>query len=216
MWCALAPGTELPEPFRWSEEAKRIVAGGNAPKGVALAASCVRCHGVAGYGRNDETPHLAGQRAPYIYKQLQDYRSGARVHGSMNRLARKLSDRDMADIAAWYAGRSLPEARRLEGDDVSSSTPSRIPAPPLVHAGDSDRLLPPCAECHGPNGEGTPMHNPSLIGLQEESFVIAMEDFRSGARTNDDTAIMRRVAATLMDSEIETLARYYAGLMPEQ
>ena len=60
-----------------------------------------------------------------------------------------------------------------------------------------------------------PVHNPSLIGLQVEAFVIAMEDFRSGARTNDDTAIMRNVAAALMDSEIETLARYYAGLMPE-
>ena len=49
-------------------------------------------------------PKLGGQDAGYIVKALQDYRSGARKHPSMNGIAASLSDQDMADLAAYYAG----------------------------------------------------------------------------------------------------------------
>ena len=49
-------------------------------------------------------PKLGGQNAGYIVKALQDYRSGARKHPSMDAMAGSLSDQDMADLAAYYAG----------------------------------------------------------------------------------------------------------------
>jgi cytochrome c553 len=37
---------------------------------------------------------------------LHDYKSGARTHPSMRGIAATLSDQDIADLAAYYAGNS--------------------------------------------------------------------------------------------------------------
>ena len=42
-------------------------------------------------------------RATYV-KALQEYRAGARRHPSMDAIVGSLSDQDMADLAAYYAG----------------------------------------------------------------------------------------------------------------
>jgi len=69
---------------------------------------CEGCHGIAGYRTAYpvvySAPKLGGQTAGYIVKSLQDYRIGARKHPSMNGVAASLSDQDMADLAAYYAG----------------------------------------------------------------------------------------------------------------
>jgi cytochrome c553 len=46
---------------------------------------------------------ITGQRALYIVNALQAYKSGARSHPSMRGIAQSLSDRDMADLAAYYS-----------------------------------------------------------------------------------------------------------------
>ena len=69
---------------------------------------CVGCHGIAGYKTAYpevyHVPKLAGQQPAYIVKALQAYKSGERQHGSMRGIAASLSDKDMADLAAYYAG----------------------------------------------------------------------------------------------------------------
>lgn len=69
---------------------------------------CVGCHGIPGYRTAYpevyHVPKLAGQQAAYIVKALQAYKSGQRQHGSMRGIAASLSDQDMADLAAYYAG----------------------------------------------------------------------------------------------------------------
>ena len=69
---------------------------------------CIGCHGIAGYKTAYpevyRVPKLAGQQAAYIVKALQAYKSGERQHGSMRGIAASLSDKDMADLAAYYAG----------------------------------------------------------------------------------------------------------------
>ena len=68
---------------------------------------CEGCHGIPGYRTAYpvvfHVPKLGGQDAGYIVKALQDYRSGARKHPSMDAIAGSLSDQDMADLAAYYA-----------------------------------------------------------------------------------------------------------------
>ncbi|HTS55377.1 MAG TPA: cytochrome c, partial [Burkholderiales bacterium] len=49
-------------------------------------------------------PKLGGQNAGYIVKALQDYKSGSRKNTTMRAIAVRLSEQDMADIAAYYAG----------------------------------------------------------------------------------------------------------------
>lgn len=64
---------------------------------------CAVCHGIDGIAKNPEAPHLAGEQASYIVKQLKAFKTGARKHDQMSIIAEGLSDEDAADIAAWYA-----------------------------------------------------------------------------------------------------------------
>jgi cytochrome c553 len=79
---------------------------GDPNAGIKKKQMCEGCHGIAGFRTAYPTvytaPRLGGQSSGYIVKALQDYRSGARKHPSMNSVAGSLSDKDMADLAAYY------------------------------------------------------------------------------------------------------------------
>ena len=66
--------------------------------GATLAQRCAICHGPTGVSQAD-SPNLAGQYASVIYKQLFDFRSGARSNAVMTPFAENLSDQDIADLA---------------------------------------------------------------------------------------------------------------------
>ena len=85
------------------------------PKGDAHAAKqkiavCEGCHGIAGYRTAFpvvyHVPMLGGQQAAYIVKALEAYKSGERRHPSMRGIAGSLSEQDMADLAAYYSGKT--------------------------------------------------------------------------------------------------------------
>jgi cytochrome c553 len=78
-------------------------ADGDAAAGEAKAASCGSCHGADGMGI-DPNPALAGLDEAYFVEQLAAFKSGARENAMMNMFAGQLSDEDMADLAAYYAG----------------------------------------------------------------------------------------------------------------
>ena len=81
--------------------------GGAAPS-AANVSMCVGCHGIPGYRTAYpavyQVPKIAGQQAAYIVKALQAYKSGERKHGSMRGIAATMTEKDMADVAAYYAG----------------------------------------------------------------------------------------------------------------
>ena len=54
-------------------------------------------------GPGETAPKLGGQHAAYLEKSLRAYRSGERRHPVMNRMASMLSDREIIEIAAFYA-----------------------------------------------------------------------------------------------------------------
>jgi len=71
----------------------------------ALAA-CASCHGPQGRATNPDWPRLDGQNAPYLVKQLQAFKSGARKDSIMSPQARLLSEQDMHDLAAYFAAQA--------------------------------------------------------------------------------------------------------------
>jgi cytochrome c553 len=79
---------------------------GDAAAGRDKAQACVACHGSLGVSTLPNAPNLAGQPEIYLVEQLRFYRSGRRPHEVMGVVARPLSDRDIDDLAAWYA--SIP------------------------------------------------------------------------------------------------------------
>ena len=60
-----------------------------------------------------DLPNLAGQDPLYTYKQLQDYKSESRPSFIMGEVVKTLSDRDMADLAAFYAAQAPAPAPLL-------------------------------------------------------------------------------------------------------
>ena len=90
----------------WDPEVMRILASGNTRRGAAVAAeTCAACHGDKGLSQTN-IPSLAGQTPEAIYKQLHDYRSGARAHESMTGVAKALPVADLAAVAAYFAAAS--------------------------------------------------------------------------------------------------------------
>jgi cytochrome c553 len=67
---------------------------------------CIGCHGIPGYKTAYpdvyHVPKIGGQNPTYIANALKAYRSGERWHPSMRGIAASLSDKDIADIAAYY------------------------------------------------------------------------------------------------------------------
>ena len=80
---------------------------GDAAAGKNKNSMCIGCHGIGGYKtvfpEVYSVPKLGGQHAAYIVKALQEYKAGNRSHPSMRAIAAGLSDKDMADLAAYYA-----------------------------------------------------------------------------------------------------------------
>ena len=85
--------------------ASPVLAAGDAVQGKAKSQTCAACHGPDGNSpAGPDFPRLAGQHYDYLLKALRDYKSGARKNPIMAGQVGSLTPRDMADLAAYYAG----------------------------------------------------------------------------------------------------------------
>jgi cytochrome c553 len=174
--------------------------------GARLAkARCVVCHTVEGNTPDPTIPRNAGQSVFALYKQLHDFRSGARVNATMSPLVKDLDDRQIADLAAYY-GRLL----RGSIEPGESGVYVGIDIQNIVSNGDVARGLPPCTACHRTNAGG-PIETPTLTAQYAQYLEAQLKAFASGARHNDIYHRMRSVAAKLTPDEIRLLAIYYSG-----
>lgn len=71
--------------------------------GKAKAAVCSACHGVEGKALIPNYPHLAGQNAAYLVKQLKAFKEGSRKEPLMLPFMAPLTEADMENLAAYYA-----------------------------------------------------------------------------------------------------------------
>jgi cytochrome c553 len=169
-------------------------------RGATLAQNCTMCHGARGLSPAD-TPNLAGQYPFFLYKELKDFQSGARVSGVMQPLVANLSDRDLRDLSAYYA--YLP---RLPGEHTGAQRPV------IVIDGAPLRGIAPCGSCHG--ALDYKLGSAWLEGQPEAYLRSQLEDFASGARHNDIEGVMRNIAHQMTPDEIAAAARYYANTPP--
>jgi cytochrome c553 len=168
-------------------------------RGASLAlAQCTMCHGVRGVTSSD-TPNLAGQYPDVVVKQLADYQRGDRRHAAMQALAANLGEKDIADLAAYYA--SLPRGR-----NVPVTNMAKVPA--LVRVGDPMRNIAPCATCHG--GIDRKLGAPWLETMPKEYLSAQLAAFAKGERRNDAHAQMRNMARAMTAQEIEAVVDFYA------
>ncbi|MDH5395096.1 MAG: cytochrome c4 [Gammaproteobacteria bacterium] len=182
------------------------VAAGNADAGKAKAANCAGCHGVNGNSTNPAWPKLAGQHADYISKQLADFKAGKqRMEPLMVAQVANLTPEDMADLGAYFA--------KQTGSQGGTDEKLMSAGEKLYRGGDKKKGIAACIACHGPTGAGNPAAKfPKLSGQHAAYVEKAMNDFRSGARTNDMNKMMQNVAEKMSDKEIKAVASYISGL----
>ena len=77
-------------------------AAGDAAAGKAQVKKCSACHGTDGVGKGSN-PSIDGMSYEKHVAAMQEYKSGARDHKMMQMLAKKMSDKDIEDLAAYYA-----------------------------------------------------------------------------------------------------------------
>jgi cytochrome c553 len=209
----LSTATSIPvSTVSWDPQIMRILASGNTARGAALAAqTCAACHGDKGLsqsvGPGPVYPSLAGQSPYAIYKQLHDFRSGARVNPQMTAIAGTLQVEDLAAVAAYYSAASSEYAavgaRELLGEpDIEK----------LATEGDSHRRLPACLACHV-NNSGGPIETPVITGQMQDYLLTQLNAFAGGQRKNDVYGRMRDVAGKLTPQERAALARYFQGTL---
>jgi cytochrome c553 len=167
---------------------------GDPRRGKALSYTCLGCHGIDGYKNAYpmySVPKLEGQNPQYLEAALHGYRDGDRAHLTMHAQASTLSDQDIADIAAYFAGTPLKPTGR---------TPADLPKAAML-----------CTSCHGPDGVAVAVIYPSLAGQHEDYLERALEEYQKGGRKNP---IMKGFAATLKPDDIEVIAQYFSSQSP--
>jgi cytochrome c553 len=77
------------------------LAAGDPAAGKAKSLACEACH-VSAEPAGD-TPHLAGQRASYLARQLKAFKGGDRKNPFMSAIAAQLDDADIDNLAAYWS-----------------------------------------------------------------------------------------------------------------
>jgi cytochrome c553 len=173
-------------------------------KGQATSTNvCAACHTNDGSRGSPANPIIQGQHPEYLVKQLSEFKAGKRVSPIMQGMAAALSDDDMKNVAAFYAGKQAKPgfAKNKEFVELGEK---------IYRGGIADRSVPACAGCHSPNGAGIPAQYPRLAGQHADYTEAQLVAFRSGTRKN--SVPMTGVAAKMNDREIKAVADYIAGL----
>ncbi|PAU77543.1 c-type cytochrome [Halomonas salipaludis] len=180
---------------------------GDPAAGQELAGTCAACHGQEGISPSASFPHLAGQQASYLAKQIMDIRDGNREVPQMAGQVDDYSDQDAWDVAAFYAEQ---DANIGQADDEAELL-ARGEA--LYRGGDMAKGIPSCAACHTPTGEGIGSAvYPGLAGQFPDYTVSTLQDFAAGERANDPNNVMRDIAAKMSDADMQAVANYLYGL----
>jgi cytochrome c553 len=80
-------------------------AGGDPVAGKRNGAGCAACH--ASSDPRSDTPALAGQNESYLARQLRAFRGGERANPMMDEITRRMTDADIADLAAFWSSQPV-------------------------------------------------------------------------------------------------------------
>ncbi len=193
-----------------------VAASGDADAGKVKAAACAACHGSNGIGSTDTYPNLAGQHSDYIVKQLKAFKAGDRKDPLMGSMAAPLSEQDMADVAAYFAGlpRSVTNADSGAADTgatASAAPVAYVPNPAagksLYELGDASRSIGACIGCHGSEGNSDVLIYPNLANQHPEYIAKQLNNFKNKDRVN---YAMNQFAGGMTEDDIADMAAYFA------
>lgn len=205
-WSVLVAGALLAS----TTLAQGVIKGDPAKAQQTVTTVCAACHGADGNSVIAVNPVLAGQHPEYTYKQLMNFKSqggkpAERANPVMGGMVANLSEDDMKNIAAYFAGQ---KAKPRTARDAALAKQGEA----IYRGGILAKGVPACSACHGANGAGVPAQFPRLAGQHSDYTSAQLKAFRAGQRANDPQQMMRGAAAKLSDPEIAAVAEYIAGL----
>jgi len=158
------------------------------------AQTCNACHGQNGMPPDPKTtPIIWGQQVSYLFKELSDYRNGAREHPIMSPMAKNIDRADLRPLAVYIGGKTWP-AKAAGG------------APPAAPPAEKIAV---CKACHQQNFEGG-APAPRLAGLSYEYLKAQMDAFANDTRTNNQD--IPPLMKALSQSDRDEIAHYLAAL----
>ena len=175
--------------------ASPVTANGDAVRGAAKVAACASCHGTPDRPPLPGMPSLAGQQPAFLVVQMFFMREGLRAVPAMDGLLKGFADRDLEDVAAYYAAQKpLPDAGKRDASLYSFG------------AGLSKGMG--CGNCHLADYSGQ-RHIPRLTSQREDYLALTLQAYRDDKRTCADTS-MNAAMYGRSDSDIRALAHYFA------
>lgn len=204
-----------------------VQADGDVKAGELKAKACLACHSVPPNPAARTNPKLAGQKASYLLKQMQDFKSGARANPLMQGMVASLSENDLQNIAAYFSSLS-PDVGKAKDEHVKVGQK-------MYEGGNPKTKVPSCIGCHSPTASGNgPARYPLLSGQFSDYSVQQLKAFRQAAlervkltaqgtalpkvlpgRNNDENQVMQTAVLYMTDAEIEAVAAYIEGLGPK-
>jgi cytochrome c553 len=178
--------------------------------------ACMTCHGAGGWGLDAMgAPRLAGIGFPYVVKQLSDLAGGKRTPGGagavMPVFAAGLTEQERRDVAGYVNTLSGPadlsDLKALK--ESGTAIGERYLGESIVKYGVYGKVS-ACQSCHGYNGRGAAPLFPA-IGQQKYTYLVTqLNSWRDESRANDEYAMMRKMAHSLTDDDINNIATFLA------
>jgi len=181
---------------------------GDVEAGHKKAEMCIGCHGIKGYQNSfpeiHKVPMISGQSAPYIVSALKAYQKGDRKHPSMRGIAGSLTEQDMADLAAFYAGQAGPAAPE------TAATASADVAALLTKGA--------CVSCHGANfSKPIDPSYPKIGGQHADYLFVALKSYTVEGNNviGRSNGIMAGIAKQYTPAEMRAIAKYLSTVKGE-
>ena len=177
---------------------------GDAKAGEGKIAMCIGCHGIQGYQASFpevyKVPMIGGQNEAYMVSALNAYKKGERKHPTMRGIADSLSDQDMADVAAFYAGRG----KAKDGAPKEAGAAVTV----LLQKG-------ACFSCHG-EGFAKPIDPsyPKVAGQYSDYVFRALQSYKTEGNpiVGRSNGVMAGIAKQFNNDELRQLAKYIGSL----
>jgi cytochrome c553 len=164
-------------------------------RGAPKATACAACHGAPDRPPLAGMPTLAAQQEQFLVLQMFLMREGLRDVPQMAGTLKDFSDRDLDDVAAYFA-RQKPLRGESEGN------------PKLRANGAALAKGMACGSCHLGDYSGQ-RQVPRIAGQREDYLAATMKAYRDNKRVGTDTS-MNGLLYQVPDRDIEALAHYLA------
>ena len=159
---------------------------GDPVAGEPATAMCGGCHGSRGVSTDGATPSLAGQDPQYLVNAIKAYRKN-RQNWGMQRYVAGLGDKDIENIAAFYA---------IQKSKAAGEAPSS-----------AKELAEKCNRCHDADNNPA-MTAPKMNGQDKDYLIMALRAYRDGKR---ESSMMHNMSFAYSNSMIESISSWYAS-----